>query len=53
MANTEIEIIPGKLYYAAYNSPPKHTNTATTHYFSTDRSLIYWNFFKVSCDFSF
>ena len=38
-----IEYIPGKLYYTTLQSVP--TDTATEHYFCTDNTLVYWNFF--------
>lgn len=37
------EFLPGKLYYTSLSSKPTKSNT--THYFSTDTELVYWNFF--------
>ena len=38
-----IEIVPGRLFYAALRATPR--NTTDAHFFSTDNELVYWNFF--------
>ncbi len=38
-----IEYIPGRLYYVALQSTP--ADTTSEHFFSTDNTLVYWNFF--------
>lgn len=38
-----VEVLKEKLYFASFAKPPPPT--AGIHYFSTDRSLVYWNFF--------
>ena len=49
--STLVEVVPGRVYYAASTRPPSYgfdmveQNNLVTHMFSTDHSLVYWNFF--------
>ena len=38
-----VEVIKDRLYFASFNKPP--APSSGVQYFSTDRSLVYWNFF--------
>ena len=38
----EIEVLPGRLWYAAIAAPPPPTRRLARHYFTTDRELVYW-----------
>jgi len=38
-----IEFIPGRVYFLTLPTIP--CDTSTEHYFSTDNTLVYWNFF--------
>ena len=38
-----VEFIPNKVFYAALRHAPR--DTATMHFFSIDRELVYWNFY--------